>query len=38
MNKHVNVNDRIRAPQVRLIGVDGTQLGIVPLEEALDRA
>ncbi|MCG6943957.1 MAG: translation initiation factor IF-3 [Deltaproteobacteria bacterium] len=38
MNKHVNVNQRIRAPQVRLIGVDGTQLGIVPLEEALERA
>ncbi|MGD8924677.1 MAG: translation initiation factor IF-3 [Syntrophobacterales bacterium] len=36
--KHVNVNQRIRAPQVRLIGVDGTQLGIVPLEEALARA
>ena len=36
--KQVNVNHKIRAPQVRLIGEDGTQLGIVPLEEALTRA
>lgn len=36
--KQVNVNHKIRAPQVRLIGEDGTQLGIVPLEEALARA
>lgn len=34
----MNVNQKIRAPQVRLIGEDGTQLGIVPLEEALTRA
>jgi translation initiation factor IF-3 len=34
----VNVNQKIRAPQIRLIGEDGTQLGIVPLEEALARA
>lgn len=34
----MNVNQKIRAPQVRLIGEDGTQLGIVPLEEALARA
>lgn len=32
------INRRIRAPEVRLIGVDGTQIGIVPLEEALRRA
>jgi translation initiation factor IF-3 len=32
------VNDRIRAPQVRLVGPDGTQIGIVPIEEALRRA
>ncbi|MGB5921781.1 MAG: translation initiation factor IF-3 [Syntrophobacteria bacterium] len=38
INKHINVNLKIRAPQVRLIGVDGSQLGIVPLEEALERA
>src|SRR5918912_862482 len=29
------VNNRIRAPQVRLIDEEGAQLGIVPLREAL---
>ncbi len=38
INKQVNINHKIRASQVRLIGEDGTQLGIVPLEEALARA
>ncbi|MEJ2365856.1 MAG: translation initiation factor IF-3 [Deltaproteobacteria bacterium] len=38
MIKQVNVNQKIRAPQIRLISEDGTQLGIVPLEEALARA
>ncbi len=32
------INRYIRASQVRLIGPDGTQLGIVPIEEALRRA
>jgi translation initiation factor IF-3 len=32
------INDRIRARQVRLIGADGAQLGLVPLPEALTRA
>jgi translation initiation factor IF-3 len=32
------INERIRAPQVRLIGSDGQQVGIVPIEEALERA
>lgn len=32
------INRRIRAPQVRLIDTDGTQIGIVPIEEALRRA
>jgi translation initiation factor IF-3 len=32
------VNERIRAPQVRLVGPDGTQVGIVPIQEALRRA
>ena len=36
--KQVNINDKIRAPQIRLIGVDGTQLGIVTRAEALARA
>lgn len=38
INKQVNINQKIRASQVRLIGEDGTQLGIVPLEDALARA
>ena len=32
------INDRIRVPQVRLIGSDGEQVGIVPTEEAMQRA
>ena len=32
------INRYIRASQVRLVGPDGAQLGIVPLEEALRRA
>ncbi|MGH2554787.1 MAG: translation initiation factor IF-3 [Actinomycetota bacterium] len=32
------MNDRIRAPQVRLVGPDGSQIGIVSVQEALRRA
>ncbi|TMK85122.1 MAG: translation initiation factor IF-3 [Actinobacteria bacterium] len=32
------MNDRIRAPQVRLVGSDGTQIGIVGVQEALRQA
>jgi translation initiation factor IF-3 len=32
------VNERIRVPQVRLIGAEGEQLGIVDIAEALKRA
>jgi translation initiation factor IF-3 len=32
------VNDRIRAPQVRLVGQDGSQIGIVSVQDALRRA
>ena len=32
------INDRIRARQVRLIGADGSQLGVKPLPEALNIA
>jgi translation initiation factor IF-3 len=32
------VNDRIRVPQVRLINEDGTQVGVVPTEQALQYA
>jgi len=32
------INRRIRTPQVRLIGADGEQVGIVPIDEALRLA
>jgi len=32
------INERIRVPQVRLIGSDGEQVGILPTDEALQRA
>jgi translation initiation factor IF-3 len=38
IQKFIRVNDRIRAPQVRLIGAQGEQLGIVPLQKALGMA
>jgi translation initiation factor IF-3 len=34
----INVNEMIRARTVRLISEDGTQLGIMPVEEALSAA
>ena len=38
IKRFVRINDRIRAPQVRLIGPDGNQLGIIPIRKALDLA
>ncbi len=32
------VNDRIRAPRVRVVGVDGQQLGVMSAREALSKA
>ena len=32
------MNDRIRAPEVRLVGSDGAQIGIVSIQDALRRA
>jgi translation initiation factor IF-3 len=32
------LNERIRVPEVRLIGADGEQVGVIPTEEALQRA
>ncbi len=32
------INDRIRVPEVRLIGADGNQIGVVPTSEALAYA
>ena len=34
----VRVNGKIRAREVRVIGVDGKQLGVLPLNEALNLA
>ncbi|MFQ6049591.1 MAG: translation initiation factor IF-3 [Candidatus Paceibacterales bacterium] len=38
MIKKPLVNNRIRAPQVRLVDDAGKQVGVVPLEEALRKA
>jgi translation initiation factor IF-3 len=32
------LNERIRVPEVRLIGSDGEQVGVIPTEQALERA
>jgi translation initiation factor IF-3 len=32
------INERIRVPEVRLVGADGEQVGVVQIEEALQRA
>lgn len=38
ISREPRVNERIRAREVRLIGADGSQLGIVPVREALRLA
>ena len=38
VSKRTRVNREIRTSPIRLIDADGTQLGIVPLEDALRRA
>lgn len=38
IKKFIRVNERIRVPQVRLIGPDGGQLGVVSIQKALDLA
>lgn len=37
-SKRATINDAIEATEVRLIDEDGTQVGIVPRDEALERA
>ncbi|UCH64333.1 MAG: translation initiation factor IF-3 [Fidelibacterota bacterium] len=37
-NSSPSVNEQITAPRVRLVGRDGDQLGIVPIEDALKEA
>lgn len=36
--KYFRINDRIQAPQLRVIDADGTQLGVISREEALQKA
>ena len=36
--KHYYINQRIRAKEVRLIDQDGTQIGVMPIREALSKA
>lgn len=38
LDKELRINGRINAPKVRLIGHDGQQIGIVPIQEALRKA
>jgi translation initiation factor IF-3 len=38
IKKFIRVNDRIRVPQVRLIGADGSQLGVMSIQRALELA
>jgi translation initiation factor IF-3 len=35
---HSRINEDIRAPQVRLVGEDGSQLGVKPIKDALEYA
>ena len=35
---NLRVNKQIRAPKVRLIGPDGSQIGVLPIKEALIKA
>jgi translation initiation factor IF-3 len=34
----VRINEHIRVPEVRLIGIDGQQVGVMPTKEALAQA
>lgn len=38
IKKYIRINERIRIPQVRLIGPDGSQLGVVPIQKAQEIA
>ena len=37
-NINWRVNNQIRAPKVRVVGVDGKQIGVLPIGKALDKA
>ena len=38
IKKFIRTNDKIRVPQVRLVGPDGNQLGVVSIQNALEMA
>jgi translation initiation factor IF-3 len=38
IKKFIRINERIRSPQVRLIGPDGGQLGVLPIQKAMEAA
>ncbi|MFN2625815.1 MAG: translation initiation factor IF-3 [Mycobacteriales bacterium] len=38
MSVEPRINDRIRVPEVRLVGAAGEQIGIVPIEQAMQLA
>ena len=38
IKKFIRTNERIRVPEVRLIGPDGNQLGVVPIQKAQELA
>ncbi len=38
IKKFIRINDKIRVPQVRLVGPDSSQLGVVSIQNALDIA
>lgn len=38
IKKFIRINEKIRVPQVRLIGADGNQLGVMSVERAQDLA
>ena len=37
-NDQTRINDRIRITPIRVVSVDGEQLGVIPTEEALEKA
>jgi len=38
IKKYIRINDRIRVPEVRVVGEDGGILGIMPIQRALEMA
>jgi len=38
IKKFIRTNERIRVPEVRLIGPEGNQLGVVPIQKALEMS